>query len=180
MKTALRQLARQIRLMWNRTPIRRVSYSGKIRYLQLQTEGGQPLNNIEHLEPYGFTSHPFADAEGITLAFNGDTSHTVTMLVADQRYRLVVNEGDVAIYTHHGDKVHIKHEEREIDIDAAVKVNLNAPHTHCAGKLTVAENIEAGGVIQGLDVKTNNGERLGNHDHDESDGGKTFKANVIL
>ena len=176
MKTALRQLARQIRLMWNRTLIRRVSYSGKIRYLQLQTEGGQPLNNIEHLEPYGFTSHPFEGAEGITLAFNGDTSHTVAILVGDQRYRLVVGKGDVAIFNRYTDKVHIK-DDRTIDIEAAVKVNLNTPHTHCTGKLTVAETIDAGGIITGLKVKTASNVDLDDHDHDGDSGGTTSKAN---
>lgn len=143
---ALNLLIRKIRRLAGRGLIRRVKYANKIRYFQVQQEGGMPLDDVEHLEPFGFTSHPLSNAEAVVLAFNGNGSHSVAIVAGDQRYRLEIEEGETAIYNHHGDKVHLK-KDRTISVEAAVKVELVTPHTHMTGKLTVAESITAGSWI---------------------------------
>ncbi len=141
---------RKIRRLLGRGLIRRVKYANKIRYFQIQQEGGTPLDDVEHMEPFGFTSHPLPNSETVVLAFNGNGSHSVAIVAGDQRYRIVIDEGEAAMYNHFGDKVHIK-KDRTISVEAAVKVELVTPHTHMTGKLTVAETIEAKGWIESGD-----------------------------
>lgn len=142
----LNVLARRIRRLAGRAQIRRVTYANKRRYFQIIQEGGAPLDDVEHLEPFGFTSHPLQNAETVVLAFNGNGSHSVAIVAGDQRYRLEIEEGEAAMYNNFGDKVHIK-KDRTISIEAAVKVIIDTPHTHMTGKLTVAQSIAAVGFI---------------------------------
>lgn len=159
----LQRTMRKIRRINQRGLVRRVSYANNTRFMQLQGEGTEPLDNIEHLEPFGFTSHPVPGAEGIVLAFNGNTSHTVVFCVGDRRYRLQVEEGEVAIYNRHGDKVHIK-DNREI-LAKAPKIILDA------------DEVESTGPITAPDFVTDDNVSLNGHDHDESIGSVTSKAN---
>lgn len=160
----LKRAFRKIRRINQRGLVRRVSYANKTRFMQLQGEGAEPLDNIEHLEPFGFTSHPVAGAEGIVLAFNGNGSHSVVFCVGDRRYRLVIDEGEVAIYNRHGDKVHIK-DNREIDVTAAVKANFNTPEVNCSG------------IVKAEDFITHSGVSVNDHDHDDVHGSQTGGAN---
>lgn len=145
--SAVNLLTRKIRNLFGRSLVRRVSYSNGVRYFQVQQRGGAAMNNVEHIEPFGFTSHPTTDAEALVLAFNGNGSHSVAIVAGDQRYRLEIEEGEAAIYNIEGDKVHIK-KDRTISVEAATKVELNTPEVACTGKLTVAESIEAGDYIK--------------------------------
>lgn len=160
----LQRTMRKVRRMNQRGLLRRASYSGNTRYLQMQIEGGEPQDGLEHLEPFGFTSHPLPGAEGLVLAFNGNGSHSVVFCVGDQRYRLKIDTGEVAIYNQHGDKVHIK-KDRTIDVSAALKVNFNTPEVNCTG------------VMKAADFITHDGVSVNEHDHTGDSGGTTSKAN---
>ena len=155
---------RRIRNILKRGLVRHSNYGHSQRYLQLQVEGGEPIGDIEHFEPFGFTSGPVSGAEAVVLAFNGNGSHSVALVVDDRRYKLEVNEGEVAIFNRHGDKVHIK-DDRSIAITAALKVEINAPLVECSGTVTAKDFI------------THTGVSANNHDHDETNGVKTNKAN---
>lgn len=147
MNSVINLLTRKIRNLASRSLVRLVSYAGNVRYFQIQQRGGMPMDNVEHLEPFGFTSHPLPDAEALVLAFNGNGSHSVAIVAGDQRYRLQIDAGEVAIYNTEGDKVHIK-KDRTIRVEAATKVELDTPEVHCTGKLTVAESIDAGDYVK--------------------------------
>ncbi|MGH1429750.1 MAG: phage baseplate assembly protein domain-containing protein [Neptuniibacter sp.] len=157
------RLLRKVRRINQRGLLRRVAYANKTRFMQLQVEGAEPLDAIEHLEPFGFTSHPVPGAEGIVLAFNGNGSHSVVFCVGDRRYRLEVSEGEAAIYNRHGDKVHIK-DDRTIDVTAAVKANFNTPEVYCTG------------VVKADDFVTHDDLSFKNHGHTGDSGGDTSKA----
>lgn len=67
---------------------------------------GDPKENIEHLEPYGFTSAAQNGAEAVALFSGGDRSHGVVITVADRRYRMKgLKRGEVAIYDDQGQSV---------------------------------------------------------------------------
>lgn len=171
LRDTIAPLGRKLRRLIKRSLLRRVSYNGQMRLLQILGEGGQVLDGIEHLEPFGFTSHPLSGAEPIALALNGNGSHTIVILVNDQRYRLVLEEGEAAIYNHHGDKVHIK-KDRSISVQAALKVELETPLVHCTGDLTAA------GKITGQTVTNTAGTTLGGHTHTGDSGGTTGVPNT--
>lgn len=160
----LQKLTNKIRRLFNRALVRRAKYAGKIRYLQILGENGQPIPDIEHLEQYGVTSHPLPGAEAIALAFNGNGSHTVALLVGDQRHRLVIEEGETALYTHYGDKVHLR-KDRVMELKAGAKVIADTPEVYCTG------------VVKAADFITHDDVSLGKHDHDDPESGKTSKAN---
>ena len=156
---------RKIRRMNQRGLVRRAKYGDKTRYLQMQVEGGQALDNLEHFEPFGFTSHPLPGAEGIVLAFNGNGSHSVVFCVGDSRFKFQVKEGEVAIYNVHGDKVHIK-EDRTILVKA-LKVMLDA------------DECESSCSIKAPDFINQDGLSFNDHGHTGDNGGDTSKAKKL-
>lgn len=82
--------------------------ASKMRTLQIRILAGEPKDDIEHFEPYGFTSEPIPGAEHIAGFFDGDRSHGVVICVADRRYRLTgLESGEMAIHDDQGQKVHL-------------------------------------------------------------------------
>ncbi|HSH72337.1 MAG TPA: phage baseplate assembly protein [Methylophilaceae bacterium] len=112
----LSPLVRSIQNLALRATVTLVNSANKMQALQLTLRGGEAKDGIEHFEAYGLTSCPHPGAEGITLFFNGDRSHGVTVVVADRRYRLQgLQTGEVALYDDLGQKVHLKREGILID-----------------------------------------------------------------
>jgi phage gp45-like len=82
--------------------------------LSLYTEEKQ--KEIEHIEPYGFSSRvkkPDGDAnnkkkaEGVMIFTGGNRSHGVLIVAGDRRYRLrSLKEGELALYDDQGQQVH--------------------------------------------------------------------------
>ena len=74
-----------------------VDSARKLQALQMRLTAGEIKDNLEHFEPYGFTSNPLAGAEGIAAFIGGDRSHGVLLVVADRRYRIqALQPGEVA------------------------------------------------------------------------------------
>ena len=86
-----------------------VNSAAMLQKLQVRILQGETKGDVEHFEPYGFTSCPLAGAEGIVGFLRGDRSHAVALVVADRRSRLTgLKPGEVAIYTHEGAKMVMK------------------------------------------------------------------------
>lgn len=114
--------------------------ANKLQSLQMRLTAGEVNDDMEHFEPYGFTSNPLAGAEGIATFLGGDRSHGVVLVVADRRYRLkALAAGEVAIYTDEGDKIHFKR-GRVIDIDS--------PTLSMSGKIVSQGDQVAAGISQ--------------------------------
>ncbi|MFL1501159.1 phage baseplate assembly protein V [Pseudomonas sp. O64] len=127
----------------------------KMQALQMRLLAGEVKDNLEHFEPYGYTSCPHEGAEGITAFLGGDRSHGVVLVVADRRYRIQGMEaGEVAIYTDEGDKIHFKRgriidvETQTLNIRADVAVNFDTPMITQTGKIVSDGDQIAGGVSQ--------------------------------
>ncbi|BAQ72935.1 hypothetical protein A1395_02440 [Pseudomonas protegens] len=129
--------------------------ANKLQSLQMRLTAGEVNDDMEHFEPYGFTSNPLAGAEGIATFLGGDRSHAVVLVVADRRYRLkALAAGEVAIYTDEGDKIHFKR-GRVIDIDTATLnirassgVNIDSPTLSMSGKIVSQGDQLAAGISQ--------------------------------
>lgn len=129
--------------------------ANKLQSLQMRLTAGEVNDDMEHFEPYGFTSNPLAGAEGIATFLGGDRSHGVVLVVADRRYRLkALAAGEVAIYTDEGDKIHFKR-GRVIDIDTATLnirassgVIIDSPTLSMSGKIVSQGDQVAGGISQ--------------------------------
>lgn len=128
--------------------------SRKMRTIQAETMAGDLRDDVEHFEPYGFTSEPKVGAEPIVLSLDGDREHSIAICVADRRYRLTgLKSGEVAVYDDLGQKVHLTRSGIEIEtaktlsITAAAGVKVTAPTAEFSGKVTVAGDIVGGAQI---------------------------------
>jgi phage baseplate assembly protein V len=110
------------------------------RELQLQQKGKTTPDDFQHVEPYGFTSAAGAGAEAVVFNLGGDQSQPIVIAVGDRRYRVQVDEGEVAVYHRLGHKIVLR--EDRITVEAP----LVEVHTS-GGTLTVAN-----GVVTGTDI----------------------------
>lgn len=138
-----------------------------LRTINAEFLPGDVREEIEHFEPYGWGSRSHPGAEVFAAFFNGDRSHGVALVVADRRYRLKLEEGEVAIFDDIGQKVHLtrdgikvvtpKNLVGEVGGTANVtvagsatlkasSVTIDAPTTHFTGSVTAAGDITAGTI----------------------------------
>ncbi len=85
-----------------------------MRALQVLIRGEETRDNLEHMEPYGFTSEPFTDGatDALVVFLDDDKAHGIVVNVADRRYRIQsLEQGEVCIYDDIGHKIHFKREE---------------------------------------------------------------------
>lgn len=129
--------------------------TSKMQALQMHLTAGEIKDDMEHFEPYGFTSNPLPGAEGIAAFIGGDRSHGLLLVVADRRYRLkALESGEVAIYTDEGDKIHLKRgkvidiETNTLNVKAAVAVNFETPQITQTGRIVSQGDQVAGGISQ--------------------------------
>ena len=61
----------------------------KMRSVQVRLLADEVRDDLEHVEPYGFTSEPHPEAEAFALFFDGDRSHGIVFTIADRRYGIV-------------------------------------------------------------------------------------------
>lgn len=116
----------------------------QLRELQVQLQDNYVQDELEHLEPYGFSSEPHCDKEtDAMVAFLGNQrGHGIVLSVTDRRYRITqMKTGEVCIYDDKKRHVYLKQDGIEIDgadspitvkttdsvtINAAANINLNA------------------------------------------------------
>ena len=129
--------------------------ASKLQSLQLRLLAGEVKDQVEHLEPYGFTACPHAGAEALAGFIGGDRSHAVVIVVADRRFRLPgLSSGEVAMYTDEGDKLHFKRgriidiETVTLNVKATEAVNFDTPLIKTTGRIESDGDQVAGGVSQ--------------------------------
>lgn len=129
--------------------------ASKLQSLQLRLLADEVKDNVEHLEPYGFTACPLAGAEALAGFIGGDRSHAVVIVVADRRFRLQgLKSGEVALYTDEGDFIHFKRgriidiETVTLNIKATESVNFDTPLITSTGRIESVGDQIASGVSQ--------------------------------
>lgn len=104
---------------------------GAIKRLAAQARLDEAVTDREYFQHYGFTSRPLPGAEGILLREGG----VIYMIASDdRRYRLALENGEVALYDDQGQKVHLKR-NKEIEVSGCdtlvatvgVKTTLTSP-----------------------------------------------------
>ena len=115
----LAPLYRKISLLISRGAVKKVDDSLNCQNLQLELTDDELHDEIEHIQPYGYTSYPKTDAEVVFVSVGGQRSHGLVLSVADRRYRPKnMAEGDVCLHGTKGERVYIE--------DAGDIVNLGA------------------------------------------------------
>lgn len=110
-----------------------------MRTIQAETMAGDLRDDVEHFEPYGFTSEPKTGAEPLIVALDGDRD-PIAICVADRRYRLTgLTSGEVALYDDQGQEVVLAREGIRIHTDKTLAVD--APAAVFSGSVTVEGDI---------------------------------------
>lgn len=88
-------------------------------------------DGVERMQDYGFTSHPFEEAEAVVVFASGLRSHPLIVALGDRRYRLKnLEQGEVAIYDDQGQVVHLKrdgifiHTDKKVTIEAGEDISI--------------------------------------------------------
>src|SRR6266567_615692 len=78
---------------------------GAVRLFSASGRSGESFTGREFLQHYGFASSPKLGAQ-LIIEVNGNV---ITYIGSDdRRYRITLADGEVALYTDEGDKVHLK------------------------------------------------------------------------
>lgn len=116
-------IKRKIQMMLARAVLSAVDDSKGFQELKLELLAGETKEGVERMQNYGFTSVPFADSEALVGFIGGNRSHGVAFVVDDRKYRIKgLAEGEVAIYTDEGDKIHFKRGNKIEIISSDVKI----------------------------------------------------------
>ncbi|CNJ15783.1 phage baseplate assembly protein V [Yersinia aldovae] len=148
-------LQRGLSNMLVRAVVRHIDPSSKNQMLQIQMIADELKDNIEHLEPYGFTSAAHIGAEAFAAFPDGDRSHGVVLVVSDRRYRIKgLESGEVAIYTDEGDSITLKRgnkievNTKQFIVNAEEKAVFNTPLIETNGKIKALGNIESASDVK--------------------------------
>lgn len=124
MNPQVSSLAGKVSNMLARGAVTLANAANKLQTLQVSLLEDEAKDDIEHLEPYGWTSRPKPGAEALVAFIEGDRSHGVAIVATDRRYRVQnLAEGDVAIYDFRGNS--LKLTETGFVITGNVTINGN-------------------------------------------------------
>ncbi len=135
MMALLDPIVTKIRMMLARGVLALVDDARKMQAVQVKGMAGEALNDVEHPQPYGFTSNPLPGAEAFMMFPGGDRSHGIALVIDDRRYRLKpLGSGEVAIYSHEGHSVVLKNgrlvqvdcDDLVINASASVSINTSS------------------------------------------------------
>lgn len=152
----LARLAARISNMLARGSVAAANAHGKLQRLQVRLLAGEVKDEVEHFEPFGFTSNPIPGAEALGVFLDGDRSHGVVVVVADRRYRLQgLQGGEVALHDAFGNYCHFK-SDGTLAILASTAVAIDSPLVTISGDLQVAGTVTAATdvVADGVHLKT--------------------------
>ncbi|WP_454865400.1 phage baseplate assembly protein domain-containing protein [Pseudomonas hormoni] len=126
---------------------------GKLIGVQMEGLSGESVSG-ELFQHYGFSSAPLAGAEYLVIPVGGNSKHAVVVASEDGRYRLVLQDGEVSLYTDEGDYIHMKRGRMiEVETDDLLfkvknKVRFETPLVEMSGDQHTEGSIKADGEIE--------------------------------
>ena len=141
----LTPIRRRIALLLARGSIHLSKSAAPHQRLQLELIPGEVLDDVEHFEPYGFTSNPLVGAEVIAASLAGDRTRAIAIIASDRRHRKQnLTAGEVSIYTDEGDYILLKR-GRVVEVFAGTKVKVTAPEAEiiASTKVTITSPLTA-------------------------------------
>jgi len=80
-----------------------------IQRMKLSLFADENRDKVERFQEYGFTSHPAPDTECVVVFPGGNRDHGLVIACENRTFRLKnLEQGEVALYTDEGDKIHFK------------------------------------------------------------------------
>jgi phage baseplate assembly protein V len=131
---AVKDTKRRVGMMVGRAVLSAIDDSQQFQSLQVDLLDSETADDVEHFQPYGFSSNPFPGAEALHLAVGGLRSHGVIICAGDRRYRLTGGApGEVVMYDDQGQKVHLQRagilitSPMKVTVHSDVEVDVTAP-----------------------------------------------------
>lgn len=157
MSEALKEIGNRVMMMFGRGVLRAVTDTGPRQQVQVELLKDELRDDLEHMQNYGFTSHPLGG--DVAVAFlGGNREQGIVLVVDDRRYRIPLLAGEVAIYDDLGNKIELL--RGMVKVTAVQHVEVEAPTIKLIGNLEVIGNIATTGTI------TNNSKNIGStHQH---------------
>ncbi|MNJ42799.1 Bacteriophage Mu Gp45 protein [compost metagenome] len=157
MNEALRDLGGRVMMMFSRGVLRSVTDTGPRQQVQVELLKDELRDGVEHMQNYGFTSHPLGGDCAVTF-LGGNRELGIVLVIDDRRYRIPLQAGEVAMYDDQGNKIELLRDM--VKVTAVQHVEVVAPTIKLVGELEVVGNIKTTGTI------TNNGKNIGStHQH---------------
>lgn len=124
-----------------RAVVQLVNEATKLQEVQLAIQDEEVRDECERMQQYGFSSKPLPGAEAVVIFVGGNRDHPLVTNVDDRRYRpKFLQDGEVVVYNHTGDYVHIK-ANGNIEVVAATEVTITCPLVTMTGNLRVEGDI---------------------------------------
>ncbi|HUO23114.1 MAG TPA: phage baseplate assembly protein V [Caulobacteraceae bacterium] len=124
LKGHVRELKRRVYMAVGRCVLEAVTDTTKCQTLKISLLDDELAEDVERFQEYGFTSVPFAGAEGIAVAVAGLRSHAVVIAVEDRRYRPTgLQPGEGGLYDDQAQTILIKRDGIHITTTKTVTVN---------------------------------------------------------
>lgn len=156
-KTVINEAHNEVRQAF-RGVLNRIDSSRGIQSAQVSGLADEVIQDVEHIQQFGFTSHPPAGTEAIILPLGGASSHAIVIGTEHSSYRIqALDSGEVAIYNQSGASITLKNGKiieidcEQLNIQAAAGVRIDTPNVQCSQQLTAAGQINGNGgmAIQG-------------------------------
>lgn len=163
MGNPLRDIGARVMMMFSRGVVRSVNDATGRQQVQVELLKDELRDGVEHMQNYGFTSHPLGG--DVAVAFlGGNREQGIVLVVDDRRYRLSLQPGEVAIYDDQGNKIELLRDM--LKVTAVAKVLIEAPEVQIIGNLDIHGNVTTTGTL------TNNGKHVGStHRHADNGSG---------
>ncbi|MCO6514489.1 MULTISPECIES: phage baseplate assembly protein V [Snodgrassella] len=132
--------------------LNRVNASEPMQTAQVAGLADETLQDVEHVQQFGFTSNPPPGTEAIIIPLGGTTTHGIVIATENGDYRIKsLAPGEVAIYNQSGASITLKNGKvinidcNELNINASAGVNITAPDVNCSQQLTANGQINGNG-----------------------------------
>jgi phage gp45-like len=119
-----------------RGTVKRVT-QGPIQRVSAKVWGDGSVDNRELIQHYGYTSRP---AEGAEVIFIREGGQFIAIGSDDRRYRITLEEGEVALYDDLGQKVQLT--RTGIVLESTLQVTIKSPQIVQDGHVTATRHVQ--------------------------------------
>ena len=178
MQSMIDPLRRRAAMMVARAVVSLIKDDEPRQVLQAEILEGELRDDIERAQNYGFTSHPFAGCDAVIVCAGGSRDQAIAVVVDDRRYRLNLQQGEVALYDDKGNKVQLLRDM--VRVDAVDHLEVTAQTTRIVSAVTIDGPLTVNGDVATTGALTNNDVNVGStHTHGgvQTGGGNTATPN---
>jgi phage baseplate assembly protein V len=129
----------------------------RVQRAQVAGLAGEVVPDAELMQHFGFTSRVPSGAQLVVLPVGGKTSQSVVVATEHGSFRIALAaDGETCIYSQWGDRVYLK-ADRSILVQAAAKVEVQAPLATFSGNVQIAGNLQVQGNFGVVGTSTGTG-----------------------